>query len=59
MAAAVHIAKHLLEEHGIPCFIKHEHLTWVVPPLEAPVELWVMRDDDEPAARRLLESAEA
>jgi hypothetical protein len=58
VGAPVHVAKHLLEHHGIPCIIKNEHFSLTAPPIAISVELWVLSDADEAEARRLLDAPE-
>jgi phage terminase large subunit GpA-like protein len=49
--------KNVLEQNGIPCFIKNEQLSGALgelPFLECLPELWVLRDGDLEAAERIL-----
>ncbi len=55
----VGLMRSILEEHGIRCIIKNEHLAGAIgqlPPLECWPELWVVEDDDLLPARRLMDS---
>jgi hypothetical protein len=52
--------KHVLESHGIPCFIKNEYLAGAageIPPTESWPELWVVEDRDQRRALQILETA--
>ena len=50
----------VLEDRGIGCIVKNEYLLGGVgelPPTECWPELWVVEDEDEARARRLIEEA--
>ena len=55
----VGLMRSVLEEHGIGCIIKNEHLSGAIgqlPPLECWPELWVVDDKELLPAKRLIES---
>jgi hypothetical protein len=50
--------RNLLEQAGIACFIRNEQLSGAmgeIPFLECLPELWVLRDDELPRAKRLID----
>jgi hypothetical protein len=54
------LLRELLEGAGIACMVKNQHLGGAVgeiPPIECWPELWVMRDEDVAAARRIVDEA--
>jgi hypothetical protein len=49
--------KNVLEQHGIACMLKHEQLSGAlgeIPFLDCLPELWILDDDDEARALRLI-----
>ena len=57
--ANIEMLKGLLEDAEIPCMIRNEYLSSAmgeVPFLEASPELWILKDDDYPRARAMLET---
>lgn len=52
--------KHVLEQHGIRCIVKNEHLqggAGELPPTECWPELWVMEDETYERAREIVLAA--
>lgn len=50
----------ILEDHGIPCMVKNEHLAGAageLPPIECWPELWAMEDRDFEVAQKLVDTA--
>jgi hypothetical protein len=52
-SAEVGLVKSLLEEAGIPCEIRNEHLSPALPGAPFYPELWVLNDDDYSRAAEL------
>lgn len=53
----VHHYRNLLEAEGIRAVVKNQYLSSAMgdlPPAECQAEVWVLRDDDQPRAERLL-----
>ena len=52
--------KGILDDHGIACLIKNEHLSGAageLPPIECWPELWVTQDRDSEVAQNLIDAA--
>lgn len=51
--------KSVVEEHGIPCLLKNEHLLGAageLPPTECWPEVWVVEDRDYPRALEIIQA---
>lgn len=59
MSADQDVVKGLLDEAGIPCMIRNEHLAMALgelAPSDCSPEVWILNDEDYPSARDIVEA---
>jgi hypothetical protein len=59
MSADQEILKSLLEKADIPCMIRNEYLSMALgelPPTECSPELWILKDEDYPRAKEIVDA---